>query len=99
MRGISALLAAASAAALISATTAAAESPDVSGIWWANSYSMQIRPQDGGAIPFTPEGAEAFQKNAAGLANGTIEDAARKFCVPGGVPRILATPYPFQIFQ
>ena len=34
-----------------------------------------------------------------GLNNGSIEDAARKFCVPDGVPRILATPYPFQVFQ
>ncbi len=49
--------------------------------------------------PFTAAGAEAFRKNAAGLANGTIEDAARKYCVPDGVPRILATPYPFQIFE
>ena len=76
-----------------------ATAPDVSGIWWANSYSMQIRPQGGGAIPFTPAGAAAYRKNSAGLNDGSIVDAARKFCVPDGVPRILATPYPFQIFQ
>ena len=78
---------------------AAAASDRVSGIWWANAYSMQIRPRDGSAIPFTPAGLTAFRKNAAGLANGAIEDAARKYCVPDGVPRILATPYPFQIFE
>jgi hypothetical protein len=77
----------------------AAASADVTGIWWANSYSMEIRPQDGGAIPFTPAGAEAYRKNAAGLANGSMQDAARKYCVPDGVPRILATPYPFQVFE
>lgn len=76
----------------------AAAAPDVSGIWWANSYSMQIRPADGGQIPFTPAGAEAYRKNTAGLTDGSIVDAARKYCVPDGVPRILATPYPFQTF-
>jgi hypothetical protein len=85
------------AASSVSAAPAATQ--DVSGIWWANSYSAEIRPQNGGAIPFTPAGAEAFRKNAAGLKDGSIEDAARKVCVPDGVPRILATPYPFQVFQ
>lgn len=92
------LFLAAICAVMLPCAAGAAEG-DVSGIWWANSYSMEIRPQDGGAIPFTPTGAEAFRKNASGLANGTIVDAARKFCVPDGVPRILATPYPFQIFE
>jgi hypothetical protein len=75
-----------------------AAAPDISGVWWTSSYSMQIRPQTG-AIPFTPAGAAAYRKNSAGLNDGTIVDAARKFCVPDGVPRILASPYPFQIFQ
>ena len=81
------------------ASAAPAATQDVSGIWWANSYSAEIRPQGGGTIPFTPAAAEAFRKNAAGLKDGTVEDAARKVCVPDGVPRILATPYPFQVFQ
>lgn len=90
--------------ALLAAVTGASSSahgaaaPDVSGIWWTGSYSMQIRPQ-AGAIPFTPAGAAAYRKNSAGLDDGSIIDAARKFCVPDGVPRVLASPYPFQIFQ
>jgi hypothetical protein len=72
---------------------------EISGIWWANAYSTEIRPQGGGPLPFTPTGSDAYRKNMAGLKDGTIEDAARKFCVPDGVPRILATPYPFQVFQ
>ncbi len=35
----------------------------------------------------------------AGLKDGSIEDAARKYCVPDGLPRVLATPYPFEIVQ
>ena len=87
----------ASAPAVAAAPATAA--PDVSGIWWTNSYSMEIHPTGGGPLPFTAAGAEAFRKNAAVLKDGSVEDAARKFCVPDGVPRILATPYPFQIFQ
>jgi hypothetical protein len=37
--------------------------------------------------------------NVAGLKDGSITDAARKFCVPDGLPRVLATPYPFEIIQ
>jgi hypothetical protein len=91
---IAVLLAAASAA-----TADAAPAQDVSGIWWANSYSMQIRPSDGSALPFTQAGAEAYRKNVAGLKDGSVVDAARTVCVPDGIPRILATPYPFQILQ
>ena len=74
-------------------------SQEISGIWWANAYSTEIRPQGGGRLPFTPTGSDAYRKNVAGLKDGTIEDAARKLCVPDGIPRILATPYPFQVFQ
>ena len=85
--------------AAFAGTANAAPAQDVSGIWWANSYSMQIRPTDGSALPFTPTGADAYRKNIAGLKDGSVVDAARKVCVPDGVPRILATPYPFQVFQ
>ena len=41
----------------------------------------------------------AFQKTQAGLKDGSILDKARQVCVPDGVPRVLATPYPFEVFQ
>jgi len=91
------LAAASDGASAAPASNAGAQ--DVSGIWWTNTYHSEIRPEGGGPLPFTPVGAGAFRKNMAGLNAGSIEDAARKFCVPDGVPRILATPYPFQIFQ
>jgi hypothetical protein len=81
------------------AIMASTASEAVSGIWWANSYSGEIRPQGGGALPFTTAGSDAYRKNSAGLKDGNVEDAARRFCVPDGVPRILATPYPFQILE
>jgi hypothetical protein len=33
------------------------------------------------------------------LRDGTIRDEARRLCVPDGLPRVLAAPYPFEIVQ
>jgi hypothetical protein len=76
-----------------------AEGQDISGIWWAGTYSARLIPQGGGELPFTAEGRETYQKNMAGLKSGAIEDTARTLCTPDGVPRLLATPYPFEIIQ
>jgi hypothetical protein len=97
------LLLAASLAGVMPASADASSAPapaqDVSGIWWTNQYSSEIRPQGGGPVPFTAAGLAAYRKNVQGLKDGSIEDNARKFCVPDGVPRILGTPYPFQVLQ
>jgi hypothetical protein len=79
--------------------SADSEGPDISGVWWASSYSPKIQPIGGGELPFTPAGRTAYEKNMAGLRNGSVEDAARTLCTPDGVPRLLETPYPFQIIQ
>jgi len=76
-----------------------AEGQDISGIWWAGTYSPRLMPDGGGELPFTAEGRGAYQKNMAGLKSGAIEDTARTLCTPDGVPRLLATPYPFEIIQ
>jgi hypothetical protein len=75
------------------------EGADISGVWWANSYSAKLVPEIGGELPFTAEGRAEYEKNMAGLKSGAIEDTARTLCTPDGVPRILATPYPFEIIQ
>ena len=53
----------------------------------------------GAICPTTPAGKAAYDKNIAALKSGELIDAARRFCVPDGIPRILATPYPFEIIQ
>jgi hypothetical protein len=75
------------------------ETPDVSGTYWATEYRAKIQVVGGGDLPLTAAGQEAYDKNIAGLQNGSITDAARRYCVPDGLPRVLATPYPFQIYQ
>lgn len=86
------------ATSLLSAS-AQAETPDISGTWWASEYRARIQLVGGGDLPLTAAGKAAYDMNMAGLKDGSITDAARKFCVPDGLPRVLATPYPFEIIQ
>jgi hypothetical protein len=73
--------------------------PDISGTYWATEYQRKIQPVGGGELPFTQEGRAAYTKNIAGLKDGSVEDRARKYCTPDGLPRALATPYPFEIIK
>jgi hypothetical protein len=86
-------------ASVLSATGFAADLPDISGIWWATEYHPNIQILGGGELPLTAAGKAAYEKNTAGLKDGSITDHARKFCTPDGVPRLLANPYPFEIVQ
>jgi hypothetical protein len=72
---------------------------DISGIWWATTYSPKIQVLGGGDPPLSAAGKAQYAKNQAGLKDGTLVDKARIVCVPDGVPRVLETPYPFEIFQ
>jgi hypothetical protein len=78
---------------------AASAVPDISGTYWATSYSDKIQVLGGGEPPLNEKGRSAYQKNQAGLKEGSLVDKARRVCTPDGMPRVLATPYPFEIFQ
>ena len=95
-RGLAALFALSLASG---STYAAGATPDISGTYWATEYHAKIQPVVGGELPFTAAGKAAYDLNIAGLKNGSITDPARKYCVPDGLPRLLATPYPFEILQ
>ncbi len=90
-------------AALLAATalsgSAYGQAPDISGTYWATEYRPTIQIVGGGELPLTAAGKAAYEKNIAGLKDSSITDNARKFCVPDGLPRVLATPYPFDIIQ
>jgi hypothetical protein len=86
------------AALAVSAPADAADAaPDVFGTFWAIRYDAKIQIVGGGELPLTPEGKAAYETNIAGLKDGSITDAARIWCVPDGLPRVLANPYPFEI--
>jgi len=99
MKELSVYSPAACALALLAASARAADMPDISGTYWATEYHAKIQPIGGGELPFTPEGKAAYEANIAGLKDGSLSDPARKYCTPDGLPRLLATPYPFEIFQ
>jgi hypothetical protein len=90
--GVAALL------TVLLASAARAEG-DISGIWWATTYSPKILVLGGGDPPLSAAGMDQYAKNQAELKDGTLVDKARKVCIPDGVPRVLETPYPFEIFQ
>jgi hypothetical protein len=81
------------------AAPALGQTPDLSGVYWATEYHAKVQPVGGGDLPFTAAGKAAYEMNMSGLKNGSIVDNARRLCVPDGLPRVLATPYPFQIIQ
>jgi hypothetical protein len=80
-------------------STANGAAPDISGTYWATEYQPKIQPIGGGELPLTEKGRAAYAKNVAGLKDGSVEDRARKYCTPDGLPRALATPYPFEIIK
>ena len=98
-RAGSALTALLALSVLSGAAYGASATPDVFGTFWATQYNAKIQIVGGGELPLTAAGKAAYDKNVAGLKDGTIEDGARKLCLPDGVPRVLATPYPFEIIQ
>jgi hypothetical protein len=87
------------AAGRAAAAAPAGAGQDLAGVWWATAYSPKIQPVGGGDLPYTAAGKAAYDKNITALKSGELTDAARRFCVPDGVPRILATPYPFEIIH
>jgi hypothetical protein len=76
-----------------------AAAADITGTYWATSYAAKIDVLGGGEPPLNAAGKAAYEKTQAGLKDGSIVDKARRVCIPDGVPRVLATPYPFEIFQ
>jgi len=73
--------------------------PDLSGIYWATQYNAKIQIVGGGELPLTAAGKAAYDKNIAGLKDGSITDAARKYWRAGWVAPRAARPYPFEIIQ
>jgi hypothetical protein len=95
----SALAAVLAMSVLSGSALGAGATPDISGTYWATEYKAKLVLEGGGELPLNAAGREAYAKNMAGLKDGSITDAARKFCVPDGMPRTMASPYPFEIIQ
>jgi len=81
------------------AVSAACAAQEIAGTYWAMSYSPKIQVLGGGEPPLNAAGKVAYEANQKGLKDGSVVDKARHVCLPDGVPRVLETPYPFEIFQ
>ncbi len=97
IRGRTGLAGTAFLAASVLSWSAYGAEPDLSGIYWTTKYNAKIEIVGGDELPFNEAGKAAYEKNIAGLKDGSLTDEARKFCVPDGLPRVWANPYPFEI--
>ena len=74
-----------------------AGTPDLSGIWeaphgYVSNIAKDLKP---GEIPFQPWAAALFNQRQANQS----KDDPTGHCIPGGVPRADAVPYPFKILD
>ena len=73
--------------------------PNISGMWQVRGYGRYIRPIDDSDPPWQPWNKQAFDERAAAEAAGTPLYDPTAACLPSGIPRIIAAPYPVEIVQ
>src|SRR5260370_7934747 len=66
--------------------SAQAQTPDISGTYWAAEYHAKIQLVGGGDLPLTDKGKKAYETNMAGLKNGPLSDYAKKTFPPHPPP-------------
>jgi hypothetical protein len=73
--------------------------PNISGVWQVRGFDRMTRPIDGSDPPWQPWNKEMFDKRAAAEKAGTPLYDPTAACLPSGMPRIIAAPYPVEIIQ
>src|SRR5262245_27916794 len=76
---------------------ASADPHDIDGVWWTAGYDRTFRTLEGALPPFTDRGRREWEQNVAADKAGTPVADAPTRCLPHGIPRLLASPYPIQI--
>ncbi|MGZ3273947.1 MAG: hypothetical protein ACXU82_00875 [Caulobacteraceae bacterium] len=76
-----------------------ADVPNISGVWVALTSNRSTPPYDGGATPFLPWAQAYFDRRGEAERNGQPLFDPNANCLPGGVPRIISSPYPIDITQ
>jgi hypothetical protein len=80
-------------------TRVPASVPNISGAWQTRGYLRRIQPADGSLTPWLPWTKSAFEKREAAEKAGAPMFDPTAACMPSGVPRIIAAPYPIEIIQ
>jgi hypothetical protein len=89
---------AASSAAAAPASAAAIGDPrDFDGVWWTPGYDRKYRTVEGELPPFTERGRREWEAIVKADERGEPVADAPTGCLPHGIPRLLASPYPIQI--
>ncbi|HEV7715146.1 MAG TPA: hypothetical protein VGO53_06105, partial [Steroidobacteraceae bacterium] len=73
--------------------------PNISGVWQTRGYERKIKPVDAADPPWQPWNQQQFAKRAAAEEAGNPLYDPTADCLPSGVPRIIAAPYPVEIIQ
>lgn len=84
---------------LVVSGIAAANPPDLSGVWQVSGVVQELKTTDGKAPPLTPEAAKRYAENRALWRAGDLSFDPSARCISAGMPRVLTLPYPFKIFQ
>lgn len=85
-----------------SAASEKSSRPDLSGIWSSDQgvlWDTSVPPGQRPNAPFTPPFAARYQKALDAAAAGRPKADPPAACLPPGVPRIIASPFPFEIVQ
>jgi hypothetical protein len=72
---------------------------DLSGVWFIRDYNRRFRTPTDTLPPFTPYGKAEFDKRVKAETDGKPYADASTHCWPHGIPRVMNSPYPIQIFQ
>jgi hypothetical protein len=72
---------------------------DFSGVWQTRGFQRRVQPMDGTETPWLPWTKEAFDKREAAEKAGSPLYDPTAACLPSGVPRIIAAPYPIEIIH
>jgi hypothetical protein len=84
----------------LAGAAAAASLQDFAGVWGADQgvlWDTSVKPGERPNAPFTPEYAAKYQEALDASAAGRPKADPPTRCLPPGVPRILASPFPFEI--
>ena len=73
--------------------------PNISGTWFTRGFNPLTKPDDGSPTPWQPWTKEAFDKRQKAQKDGAPMVDPTAACLPSGIPRLIAAPYPLQIIQ
>lgn len=69
------------------------------GIWRIDHGAHQLRPVNGGQVPFLPEARRTYDEHIAQRSKGDLSFDTMEKCKPPGIPRLLLQARPFEFLQ